>query len=395
MNITRKVRVKNNEWRYDPETGFLRCTVIVLKSGVMEYVAGELPNMPEGLQVARVYVSPEELSLPESVITLEGMPAVVGHIWQSTTTRNTGCGNVAGTPYVIHSEVAEVAELYCDVLVTDPETVRRIMLSDGDEEKLVEISSAFDARVTWTPGIAAGISHDGTFSEISYNHIALLPTGCGRAGETVRIINQKDEAKMEFTRIKLRSGGFARVANEDVPALEADMKAADEEVKKTIDPAKLQETLDALVAAKKERDDAQAKIDELEGSVAALREQLEDALSDTTVEAAAEQMSAEKDEAEQVLVANSLTMTPELKKLRGHPLRVAVVNSIRKASGRAELTAEQTGKEDFVSGMFGTIKETVAVRAPHGSEAFQVQNSAVKQPVNAFNRAYGKKEGGK
>lgn len=389
MNITKRVRVKNNEWRYDPETGFLRCTVIVLKSGVMEYVAGELPGMPEGLQVARVYVSPEELSMPESVITLEGMPAVVGHVWQSTGTRNTGCGNVAGAPYVVGEEVVE---LYCDVLVTDPEAVRRIMLADGDEEKLVEISSAFDARVTWIPGIAAGISHDGTFQEISYNHIALLPIGCGRAGETVRIINQKDEGKMEFTRIKVRNGTTVRVANEDVPALEADMKATDEEVKKTVDPAKLQETLDALKAAKDERDAAQKKIDELEGSVEALRSQLEDALSDTTVEAAAEQMSAEKDEAEQVLVANSLTMTAEMKKLRGHPLRVAVVNSIRGATGRAELTADQSAKQEFVSGMFDTIREGVTVRAPHGSEAFKVLNSAQKAPVNAFNRAYGKKE---
>lgn len=385
--IKHRAKVRNSEWRYDPETGFLRCTAAILKAGIMEYAPHELPAMPEGMQLARVYVSPEELNNLESVASLEGMPVVIGHIWQTTETRGTGSGNVAGAPHVAE------AVLYADLLVTDPEAVRRIMLSEGDAEKLVEISSAFDAIVQWIAGITPdGISYDGIFIQIRYNHAALLPIGTGRAGATIRIINQSEGTKMDFTRVKLRNGKTVRVANEDIDALERDMEATEAEVAAAVDPAKLTEIMAALEEEKAKRDEAQKKIDELSGQLDGLRDQLEKALDDETVVAAAEEMANERDEAEQVLVANGIGASVDVKKLRGTALKVAVLNSVRKATGKAELTAEQTAKADYVGGMFATLRESVGHRAPAGYQASAVTNSAPAQPVSAFNRAYAKKE---
>lgn len=385
--IKHRARVRNSEWRYDPETGFLRCTAAILKAGIMEYAPHELPDMPEGMMLARVYVSPEELECAVSVGSLEGMPVVIGHIWQTTGTRGTGSGNVAGAPY------CEAGVLYADLLVTDPEAVRRIMLQEGDAEKLVEISSAFDALVTWAPGITPeGIAFDGIFTQIRYNHAALLPIGTGRAGATIRIINQSEVTKMDFTRVKLRSGKAVRVANEDVAELERDMEATADEVAAAVDPAKLEETLAALETAKAERDEAQKKVDELSGSLDALKAQLETALSEETVVAAAEEMANERDEAEKVLVANGIGASVDVKKLRGLPLKVAVVNSVRKATGKAELSAEQAAKADYVGGMFATMCESNGTRAPAGHKAAHVENAQVQQPKSAFDRAYGKKE---
>ena len=51
----------------------------------MTYSREELADSapPDGLESLRVYVPAEELAMPESIASLEGMPVVVGHIWQT------------------------------------------------------------------------------------------------------------------------------------------------------------------------------------------------------------------------------------------------------------------------------------------------------------------------
>ena len=406
MRITTAARIQNNAWRFDPDTGFLRCTAAILCPGVMVYQRAELEDAapPEGLQQIRMYVSPEELAAPDGIATLEGMPAVIGHTWQQAGAL-TNCGNIAGAPFI-----ADDGHLMAGILVTDPEAVRRTMLPDGDPAKLVEISSAGDWSIIWQPGIAPdGQAYDGLFVKLRYNHVALLPPGAGRAGASVRIINEKEATKMEFTRVQLRMAGgklrFVRVANEDVNALEEAMTENEEVAKSAITPDQLQAALDELTTLKEETKVKTDRIAELEGMINEYKAQLDAALSPAAVEAAAEEMAVENEEALAVMNAAGLQLTAEDKRLRGHALRSKVVNSVRVKNGKTPFTEEELKDESFVRGIYKAQAE-IAGASPRKPAGHQVVTTAVQNSNDAktpnmsnsqdrFARMYGPKTEGK
>lgn len=405
MRITTAARIQNNAWRFDPDTGFLRCTAAILCPGVMVYQRAELEdaNPPEGLQQIRMYVSPEELAAPEGLASLEGMPVVVGHTWQQAGAISS-CGNIAGSPFIADGH------LMAGILITDPEAVRRVMLPDGDPSKLQEISSAGDWSVVWQAGIdPSGQAYDGLFVKLRYNHNALLPPGAGRAGASVRIINEKEATKMEFTRVQLRMAGgklrFVRVANEDVNALEEAMTENEEVAKSAITPEQLQAALDELTTLKDETKVKTDRIAELEGMIKTYKDQLDAALSPAAVEAAAEEMAVENEEAAAVMNAAGLKLDTA-ERLRGHALRSKVVNSVRVKNGKPAFTAEELKDESFIKGVYKAQAEIAghaSQRKPAGHEVVTttVQNSNDKSTPNMSNsqdrfaRMYGPKAEGK
>lgn len=404
MRITTAARIQNNAWRYDPDTGFLRCTASILCAGVMTYQRSELEssNPPEGLEELRVYVSPEELSDPEGIATLEGMPAVIGHTWQ-TSAGLSDCGSISGAPCI--ESIDGVPHLMAGILLKQPEAVRRVMLPAGDPQRLEEISSAGDWGVIWEPGISpGGEAYDGYFVKLRYNHVALLPPGAGRAGASVRIINEKEAPKMEFTRVQIRNKKSGqtrsvRVANEDVPMLEETMSDNEEVINAAITPEQLQSALDELATLRGETEEKNKRIAELEGMIQSYKDQLDSALSTDAVAAAAEEMAVENEEASQVMNSKGLKLDPT-KKLRGHALRAHVVNSVRVANGKPELTADQLKEEGFVKGMYLGLVETAGVKTAVTGATVVVNNSQVKQDgpnmANAADRAnhlYNRKQG--
>lgn len=376
MRITAAARIQNNTWRYDPETGFLRCTASILCAGVMTYQRDELEssNPPEGLAELRVYVSPEELADPEGIATLEGMPAVIGHTWQ-TSAGLSDCGNISGAPYIQNDH------LIADILLKQPEAVRRVMLPAGDPQRLEEISSAGDWGIIWEPGISpAGKAYDGYFVKLRYNHVALLPPGAGRAGASVRIINEKEAPKMEFTRVQIRNtktgkSRVVRVANEDAPIMEEALAENEEMAKSAITPEQLQAALDELTTLREETKVKTDRIAELEGMIQTYKDQLDSALSTDAVAAAAEEMAVENAEAVEVMNSKGLKLDPA-KKLRGHALRSHVVNSVRVANGKPELSADELKEEGFVKGMYLGLVETSGVKQQTVTGATVVVNNS-------------------
>ncbi|MNQ21260.1 hypothetical protein D3C85_343720 [compost metagenome] len=387
MRITASAKIQNNTWRYDPETGFLRCTASILCAGVMTYQREELEtsNPPEGLAQLRVYVSPEELSDPEGIATLEGMPAVIGHTWQ-TSAGLSDCGSISGAPYI------QSDHLIADILLKQPEAVRRVMLPAGDPQRLEEISSAGDWGIIWEPGISPdGEAYDGYFVKLRYNHVALLPPGAGRAGASVRIINEKEAPTMEFTRVQIRNtktgkSRVVRVANEDAPILEEALAENEEVAKTAITPEQLNAALEELKTLKEERDKSAGRIAELEGMIQSYKDQLDAALSTDAVAAAAEEMAVENEEAVGVMNAKGLKLDTT-KKLRGHALRSHVVNSVRVANGKPELTADELKEEGFVKGMYLGLVETsgVAPRQIPGASVVINNSHQVQEGPNMAN----------
>lgn len=402
MRITASARIQNNTWRFDPDTGFLRCTASILRAGIMMYTRADLDGaeIPEHLgDQIRLYVPMEELADPESVASLEGKPMVVGHTWQAAGAMSS-CGNICGTP-VIQGE-----HLISDILITDAEAVRRIMLPENDPNRLQEISSAGDWLVVFEPGTAPdGQAYDGYFLNIRYNHGAILPPGAGRAGASVRIINEREAPKMEFTRVQIRNKKAGtvravRVANEDVAELEKAMVENEEVIESAITPEQLQAALEELATLKSEVGDKNTRIAELEGMVQTYKDQLEAALSETNIEEAAAEMAEERDEAVTVMNAAGITGV-EVKGLRGHGLRTKVLNSIRVKNGKPELTPEQAKDESMVKGMYMAYVETAGhTRKVPGATVVtqtQIQNqqssTAITGAADRMARLYPKAEG--
>ena len=387
MRITASAKIQNNTWRYDPETGFLRCTASILCAGVMTYQRSELEssNPPEGLAELRVYVSPEELADPEGISTLEGMPAVIGHTWQ-TSAGLSDCGSISGAPYIQENH------LIADILLKQPEAVRRVMLPAGDPQRLEEISSAGDWGIVWEAGISpAGEAYDGYFVKLRYNHVALLPPGAGRAGASVRIINEKEAPTMEFTRVQIRNtktgkSRVVRVANEDAPILEEAMAENEEVAKTAITPEQLNEALEELKTLRDETKVKTDRIAELEGMIQSYKDQLDSALSTDAVAAAAEEMAVENEVATEVMNSKGLKLDAT-KKLRGHALRSHVVNSVRVANGKPELTADELKEEGFVKGMYLGLVETSGTkqRTPTGANVVVNNSNAVNEGPNMAN----------
>lgn len=403
IHLMTRAKLSNNEWRFDPATGFLRCTATINITGVMTYLRSEFPpnaippNVAPGRNELRVYLPADVLAVPESLESLEGKPAIVGHTWVDTTVREgtISCGQIAGSP------TFDGLFVNADILITDPLTVGRVMLPVDDPERLEEISSAGDWLVAWIPGqTVGGEAYDGVFARVVYNHVALLPKGAGRAGAPVRIINQVGTTTMtDFTRIKLRSGHTVRVHNEDVAAVEDNDKKADAEVKNAettkIDPAKLQETLDRVAELSGQIDELSKERDTLTGQLQALQEELAKATDPATVDAAAAEEVQESEIANRVMNAHRCDPST-LKGLRGHARRVAVVSAVRAMNKAPALDAKQIDNEGFINGMFSTMADTAVVPAvpgrwPQPSTPVTIQNQGGQQeqkPVSHFERLY-------
>lgn len=398
MRITTSARIQNQTWRFDPDTGFLKCTASILRPGVMTYLRDEVAdaNPPEGLEHVRLYVSPSEIAMPDGIATLEGMPATVGHIWQ-TAGSSGSVGNISGTPAI------QGEHLIADILLTDPAAVRRVMLPEGDPEKLVEISSAGDWSIIWETGQTEdGQPYDGYFVKLRYNHVALLPAGAGRAGASVRIINTKEVSNMsdQLTRLLLR-GRAIRVHNEDVAKMEEAMGEAESEVKNAVTPEQLQAALDELTALKAEVGDKNARISELQGMVQSYKDQLDAALAPDAVEEAAAEMAEEREEAAAVMNSHGLKLEGDDKKLRGHDLRVKVVNSVRVKNGKPEFSAEEAKDEGFIKGVYKVHAEmagTTKQQTVTGAAVVDIQNSKAQNQPNLadsrtrFEKMYGGKK---
>lgn len=366
MQITQRLKIQNQMWRHDPDTGFLRCTAVILQAGCMDYTETELGGARTGKQRVRIMVPAEGIAEPASVSSLEGMPVTNGHVWQDTSSVAVSCGSIAGTPHLVGTD------LVADIMVTDSEVARRIMLPKEDIDSLQEISSAFDAQVIWEPGIDIEGEFDGRFERIRYNHVAILPQGHARGGSAVRIINKEARA-MEYTRIKLASGRSVRVLNEDAPIVEEDTAATEEKAKNAIDPAKAAEMIAELTDVKGQRDALDARVQEISGQLQSLKDQLDAAMSDDKVAEAADEMVNQQADAQAVMNAAGVTL--DIGRMRGHTLRVAVVNSIAAARGKPALSDELAANEHYVRGMY-TGLQGAAVVPPAGHTIASVSNAA-------------------
>jgi hypothetical protein len=378
----------------------------IISVGILTYTREELgaaiPPELSAEPAIRLFVSPEAISDPRSIRLLEGMPLTAGaHDWQDPTSNATQVGNIAGTPRV------DGPYLVADALITEQTAAQMVI-----DRRLPEISAAYDMDIVWEPGEYGGELYHGRQTRLRYNHTTLLPGGKGRGGQEVRVLNEDPTTNEEtamtgtaapaFTLVALPGGARVRVANEDADTVSKAVENAETEAKESTATAFNEQVAglaEQLKLANEEKAAAEAKVAELNGQIQQMQEQLTSAMDPAAIEAKAEEMQNEQSEAAQVM--NCKTLPDDLKSLRGHDLRAAVVTQCRAANSLPALSADELKDESGIRGRFSVMAETsgktdarTKVPGAAASTSVRTQNAASSGNYgkDRFNTLYGKKE---
>lgn len=289
--------------------GGVRVPGAVVRAGVLVY------QTPDGATI-RELVPPEEVSNADSLRTLRDAPVTVGHPPPDGTGsqrvtpesyRQLAVGHVSGEPRV--DEEDGVPHAVADLVVLDADAIRRV-----DSGELVELSPGYVCMIDPTPGTYHGERYDRIQRQRQYNHVALLPEGGARGGESVAL--RVDGAPLDF----------------------AVQVAASEE---RTDSMSSQE--DILRRWEKRLDEREEKLDEEEKRLAAERRDMEAAAAEEEKKADSdlETMKAERD----TLAARVAELEAKIAKLESPEVADA------RADARARLlsTARQVLGAEFAA----------------------------------------------
>ena len=377
-------RLSDKHWRVD-EDGFLRVTARILEEGVFDYLTSESPaGVDSEGGIVKHYIPVHEID-NEALASLEGKFVIVGeHIHQEVDNLKNVVGSIAGKPYVKNGAV------YADMLITNSDVAKRIM--DGE---LCEVSSSYNAEFEIKNGKWAGKVYNGIQHNFSFNHVLILPSGRGRCGENVRIVNHKNGGNgMSGKSLKVKFGKFDHTytfeneADADVAGqITAAFEVFNEDLKKEHEAAvaELKGSIEAL----------NSKTAELEKALEESKKQFEDASKQLEVFNSAESLTKLAEQAAGYLADEALVIENDVPADK----REGVKEACGKAASFEErrklvVTEVMNGKSidisswtaDAVDGSFETLvvsaKENSAKRAPMGS-AQVVDNS---KPLDNLSR---------
>lgn len=179
---------------------------------------------------------PSEVLSPEALATLPHVAVTRDHPSEPVTAQNWAryaIGHVADGPEVAAVETEDQGPQHhvrATLVVADAAAIQ-----DVDSGELVEISCGYYADLDPTPGTYQGQTYDGIQRNIRYNHVALGPSGWGRAGASVRLLAdggiERDPSRVENSMALVVDG--KEYTEADVKAL-LDPKRVKEAVKQRI-----------------------------------------------------------------------------------------------------------------------------------------------------------------
>lgn len=149
--------------------GYLLCRdVPIARIGTLMYADGEVPVTADNTGLIIIYRGEDVLFHPITIASAEGKPVTDDHPSDWVTPENWKLLSKGFVKDVRRGEGADSDYLMADILVTDKETIQKVL--DGK----VEISLGYDADYTETS------KGKGLQSNIRVNHIALVEKGrCG------------------------------------------------------------------------------------------------------------------------------------------------------------------------------------------------------------------------
>lgn len=161
------------------EQGFLKVRAVPVKSCIAVYNADEIGQKDERLY--RMLFPLDELKKQSTIDSLNEAPITDGHIQISLDNTDKIIGYTAN-----EIKINEEGECIFEIIITDADVIEKVMSKEYQDLSI---------GMTATPVLKDGVNelgeYDGYWTNIKVNHIALLPKGDGRLGETVKVYNNK------------------------------------------------------------------------------------------------------------------------------------------------------------------------------------------------------------
>jgi hypothetical protein len=159
-------------------TGGLRIPASISRTGLQEY-----RRVDGSIRVE--YRPPEEVQA--SLPSFEGASVTIGHppgAVDPSTWRHLSVGVVSDRPARLDSvEGSPDRWAVSEILVTDADAIAKVERRD-----LSELSAGYSCALDETPGVTPeGARYDAVQRQIEINHVALLKSGCARAGRHARL----------------------------------------------------------------------------------------------------------------------------------------------------------------------------------------------------------------
>ncbi len=240
------------------QTGGLRASASLTRTGVLTY-----RNLDGSTR--REYRPASEVFKADSLATLEDAPVTDLHPSTMVDGKNFGALS-KGHARESKQDGKFVA---ATVIVQDADLVAKV---ESGARK--EISCGYKCRLDMTPGVSPeGEAYDAVQRDISYNHVALLPVGTGRAGREVALrldaAYEDSTSEREITTVKtIRLDGrdyvigseehLAKLGEDSQKAITAANARADKAEKDAADAVARADKAEANLAA------AVARLDEIE-----------------------------------------------------------------------------------------------------------------------------------
>ena len=247
-----------------PQGGF-RVNAAVGRTGILEYLRADGSKWRE-------YRPPEEAFAADSLASLQAATVTDLHPSSLVTPqsyREVTRGHVGEGARADEDGQHIVAPLY----IQDAELIRGV---ESGERR--EVSAGYHVDLDLTPGTTPdGQPYDAVQRRIRYNHVAVGPSGWGRAGPTVALRLDGDlnstispavagsRKEREIMKLTLRVDGVDREIDVEEPAAKvilAAMAERDAETKRLRSDA--EEATAARAEAERERDKAKGRADSLE-----------------------------------------------------------------------------------------------------------------------------------
>ncbi|VVE41183.1 hypothetical protein PMO31116_04129 [Pandoraea morbifera] len=216
--------------------GFLLCEdVPVARTGVMEYVQGEVP-VEAGLDgLVRISREPDEVFRPETLASCVGKPVTVDHPDEFVNPANFS-ELAKGSMMNVRQGTGEQSDLIlCDLLITAADAIKAVQ-----EDEIEEVSLGYEADYEQvSPG-------RGVQRNIVVNHVAIVPRG--RCGPRCAIGDKEPEMKTKDSKPAKKRTWLDRVRTafkaQDAEALEEALEegqTADEDESETEEERKKRE----------------------------------------------------------------------------------------------------------------------------------------------------------
>lgn len=188
----------------------------IAKAGVFDYLKKEVEDDGDD-SIVKVCRPFEDLEAKKDKFAK--MPIVFGHQWVGELT-----DSVAGA---IGDVVrAEYPYLYADLIIYSQDLIKAI-----EEDKIVELSPAYNLAIIKEDGIYKGESYSYRQDLAHVNHLAVVPEG--RSGKDLRLLDSKNKGENEMDILDLLTKSIKRIKDEN-PTKEVEKKTEDEDKRELI-----------------------------------------------------------------------------------------------------------------------------------------------------------------